>query len=363
MAKKTIPAISIIIPMYNAEKYIGECLDSILAQTFQDFEVIVVDDCSTDNSVAAVENYLKNRGGGAEKIQLVCSKVNSGGAGTPRNMGIRFSRGEYIMFIDSDDAITKTALEELYNIATSDVAIDVVHCEKFYISQGETATTNKKYLKVTSRENINFVTDSIAMTDNILERIQIFAARKYWSSVCNNLFKRELIIENNLNFPNTTTAEDGCFTVTVLLYAKKIIRVPNVFYIYRQNQKSVTHSELSEQKISKLLYTIFEVFEFQDNLINQFEIFQKHKEILYALFDKFFSNEVQPLLGLYQNIPAAQLDNLIRHNLEKVQNTTALTAFIFSRMNVFNVNLIQQQNIINQQQIKIQQLQAQIQQL
>ena len=67
MSKKTIPAVSIIIPMYNAEKYVGECLDSILAQTFKDFEVIVVDDCSTDNSRAVVESYVpkfRKMGGG-----------------------------------------------------------------------------------------------------------------------------------------------------------------------------------------------------------------------------------------------------------------------------------------------------------
>ena len=63
MAKKNFPAISIVIPMYNTEKYVAECLDSIFAQTFQDFEVIIVDDCSTDNSAAIVENYLKWGGG------------------------------------------------------------------------------------------------------------------------------------------------------------------------------------------------------------------------------------------------------------------------------------------------------------
>ena len=64
MSKKSIPAISVVIPMYNAEKYIGDCLDSIFAQTFQDFEIIVVDNCSTDNSCKIVENFITNHGGG-----------------------------------------------------------------------------------------------------------------------------------------------------------------------------------------------------------------------------------------------------------------------------------------------------------
>ena len=78
MPTKTIPAVSIIIPMYNTEKYIGECLDSILAQTFQVFEVIIVDDCSTDNSAAIVESYLPKfnaKGGGASSNSFVLKKI------------------------------------------------------------------------------------------------------------------------------------------------------------------------------------------------------------------------------------------------------------------------------------------------
>ncbi|MBQ7198035.1 MAG: glycosyltransferase family 2 protein [Selenomonadaceae bacterium] len=130
--RKTIPAVSIIIPMYNAEKYICDCLDNILIQTFQDFEVIIVDDCSTDKSCDVVESYLPEfNSSGYDKLKLLRSKVNSGGEGTPRNIGVNISCGEYILFIDSDDFITKTALEELYPIAKKFDA-DVVHCEKYF---------------------------------------------------------------------------------------------------------------------------------------------------------------------------------------------------------------------------------------
>ena len=108
-----IPAISVIIPMYNAEKYIGECLDSILAQTFQDFEVIIADNCSTDNSTKVVERYLKKR----SQIQLVRTKFHADGAGIPRKTAIGLSRGEYIFFMDSDDAIVEDALEKIYTTA------------------------------------------------------------------------------------------------------------------------------------------------------------------------------------------------------------------------------------------------------
>ncbi|MBR1807751.1 MAG: glycosyltransferase family 2 protein [Selenomonadaceae bacterium] len=116
------------MPLYNVEKYVGECLDSILAQTLQDFEVIVVDDCSTDSSVAVVESYMSKFDG---RLKLTRMKKNSGGAGLPRNKGIEFSCGEYLAFVDPDDTITPTAFEELYTLAKNFDA-DVVHCEKWY---------------------------------------------------------------------------------------------------------------------------------------------------------------------------------------------------------------------------------------
>ncbi|MBR0262196.1 MAG: glycosyltransferase family 2 protein [Selenomonadaceae bacterium] len=124
-----LPKISVIIPLYNAEKYIGDCLESLLVQTFQDFEVIVVDDCSTDNSVAIVQSYAEKFGG---RLKIARTKKNSGGGGyVPRNLGLNLSRGEYVIFMDSDDAVTPDALEKLYTTAKKFDA-DVVGCEKYY---------------------------------------------------------------------------------------------------------------------------------------------------------------------------------------------------------------------------------------
>ena len=97
------PAISVIIPMYNAEEYVGECLDSLLAQTFQDFEVIVVDDCSADKCFELVEGYSPKFKG---RLRLEKTEKNSGGGGyVPRNIGMSLARGEYVYFMDADDYI------------------------------------------------------------------------------------------------------------------------------------------------------------------------------------------------------------------------------------------------------------------
>lgn len=101
------PAVSVIIPLYNAEKYIAESLDSLLAQTFQNFEVVVVDDCSTDSSCDIVESYASKFGG---RLTLSHMAKNSGSGGLPRNKGMMLSCGEYIQFLDADDTLTRTAL-------------------------------------------------------------------------------------------------------------------------------------------------------------------------------------------------------------------------------------------------------------
>lgn len=93
MSEKKIPQISIIIPMYNTEEYVGECLHSLLVQTFQDFEVIVVDDCSTDDSVNVVKGYRPKFKG---RLRIIESEENFGGPAVPRNIGMKYATGNYI---------------------------------------------------------------------------------------------------------------------------------------------------------------------------------------------------------------------------------------------------------------------------
>ena len=120
------PLISVVVPIYNVERYIKVCIDSILAQTFQDFEIIIVDDASTDNSY----NICQKLYGGNEKVRIVRHEENQG-LGPARNTGITDARGKYIFFVDSDDFILPNALEILYNAAESSGA-EIVHASQYY---------------------------------------------------------------------------------------------------------------------------------------------------------------------------------------------------------------------------------------
>ncbi len=116
------PAVSVIIPVYNAQDYIGECLDSLVKQTLKDFEVIIVDDCSTDGSCEIVKSF-------GDKFKVLTLSKNSGCPSLPRNFALAAARGEYVYFLDADDLLSETALEELYKVAEK-FSADVVHSEK-----------------------------------------------------------------------------------------------------------------------------------------------------------------------------------------------------------------------------------------
>ena len=126
-----MPAISLLIPIYNVEKYLRECLDSVLAQSFTDFEAICINDGSTDSSRAIVQEYLD-----ADGRFRVIDKANSG-YGASMNQGLDAATGKYVAILESDDAFTPDALEVLYNLATTHNAQAVKADFWFYWSQNE----------------------------------------------------------------------------------------------------------------------------------------------------------------------------------------------------------------------------------
>ena len=227
------PAISVIIPMYNVEKYIEECLLSVLIQTFQDYELIIVDDCSTDNSVTIIESIAPKFNG---KLNLIKLEKNSGNAGTPRNIGIDIAKGKYIYFLDGDDVLTHTALEELYSF-TTDETIDIIHTDnnmvpfKFdadindYVDTDE-LIDNKTKLRIVGSGRYDKPTFE---TTDLSERIIHFTYRKFFTTVWRNLYRRDFIINNHIRFIDSTLLEDDIFTLECLCLAKKILNIPNVF--------------------------------------------------------------------------------------------------------------------------------------
>ena len=359
--KKTIPAVSIIIPMYNAEKYIGECLDSILAQTFTDYEVIVVDDCSTDNSRAVVQSYLPKFDGGA-KLNLICLDKNSGNPSAPTNIGINISCGKYLYIIDNDDTITPTALSELYPIAKKFDA-DVVYTERYH-EFGE----RKTYMK--SNQMPPFVTEPTLITDNLEERTtELLTYRFYWP-LWTSLIRRNFIIINDLKLLDLMS-QDLLFVCCMILSGARYVRVPNVVNFYRWRSDSLFHkNELSnsaEDILQKRIRCLNEGFKYFDEFLSRREFFRQRPDVKNLALEVWVNDCVRYVQAIYAQIPAWKFDGIIRREFEKFNANPALTSFLFSRMNVFNVNLNRQGTLIQQmnahlqkQNEVIQQLQAQL---
>lgn len=350
--KKTIPAVSIIIPMYNSEKYIGDCLDSILAQTFDDYEVIAVDDCSTDESCKIVENYQKKF---EDKLQLIQLEKNSGSGAFPRNKGLEIACGEYILFVDSDDAIVKTALNVLFK-AAEEFQADVIHCGAFLRADEKDSVSDYKNLKAAiGSSTILHVDESSVFSDKISDRVVNFGLGKFNTTPWNYLFRREFLLQNQITFPPLMHGEDEIFCFMAICTAKVFALIPNVFYIYRMVNKTKTPLE---KHVHDWFGSTLKAIEIYENFMEKFPQFNENLNLKYMVFEFFANHNVSKhIMPIYTKYPAPKIDALIRNELADIKDKTALTAFLFNRMNLFQVRLIQAQQQLEQLDAQIKELQ------
>jgi len=281
---KNNPAVSIVIPVYNAEKYLSACLDSILNQTFTDFEVIAVDDCSRDNSCAIVESYAPKFSG---RLKLLNTEKNSGGGGyVPRNVGLNFSRGEYIFFVDADDMIIKTALENFCAVAEK-FALEVIYTSSCY-----TLNAAGQILRVSDEEGETLAeNDNPALIiDNPEENLRrlLFSGnlRTPWSK----FVRRDFLIKNEIIFPQIISGGDFLWTIHVLSCAKKFLRLPEAFYIYRvESTDSVSRKKRSpEKQIAHWLKAFVYWAEALGELANRIDFLKNNPAYCYMATDQHF---------------------------------------------------------------------------
>lgn len=217
--------ISVIIPVYNVEKYLRQCVDSVLNQTYKNIEIILIDDGSTDSCPAICDAYaLKD-----SRVKVVHKK--NGGLSSARNAGIRISTGDYLMFVDSDDFWSQqNVLNELKNTMTDSCADVICFGYKEYFEQTQTY-----------RKEMQFPDSLNDLKDNELLQ-QMLASGIYISSSWCKVVSSKLVNEHNLFFNEGITSEDIDWSARLLVYAKKIVVYPNSFYIYRQREDSIVHT-------------------------------------------------------------------------------------------------------------------------
>lgn len=221
--KDRAPAISVIIPVYNAEKYLAQAIESVLQQDIKDLEIICVDDGSTDGSKDILQAY-------SQKYNniTVLTQANLF-AGVARNNGLLAAQGEYIAFLDADDWLLPHALKELYAVAkTQDLDMIKGNFFNYNNENGKIFTTNY---------SINF-----GVKEEYRNRILTFydcpnQALSIADSPCNGLYKRSFLIYNNINFCNLKCSNDRSFFIECLLKAKRMMVVETFIFYYRVAQK------------------------------------------------------------------------------------------------------------------------------
>ena len=246
-----MPEISIVIPVYNVEKHLKSCVESVLSQDFTDFEIILIDDKSPDSSGKICDEFT-------DKRIIVIHLEENGGLSNARNVGINAAVGKYIMFIDSDDSIASGTLSKIYSTAKK------TDCDELIFG----------YNVVLEKDGKIFSTTKVCAEDAILKGQEQIASRLLelkekvlidpsW----NKLFKKEAIIKSGVLMPAGEIFEDTEFNIRLLPHIKKIAVIGDCFYNYMQRSSGSITKSYNPQKLyflKKRVQTLTDYFKNAD---------------------------------------------------------------------------------------------------
>lgn len=217
--------ISVIIPVYNVEKYLSQCLESVIYQTYKNLEIIIVNNGSTDNSFSICKKYAKND----KRIKLFNQENN--GVSVARNFGITKATGDYIHFMDSDDYIPLNYYEKMISSLVNTASDADIVCGGFYFEKHP-------------RESVKFDDIYIYTGNDKIEKTFVYKYMYIWRY----LIKKSLLDKTKLKFEEGRYMEDLMFTISLFASANKVITLPNIQYFYRSNPNSIMNSKNKQKQ-------------------------------------------------------------------------------------------------------------------
>ena len=264
------PKVSIVVPVYNVEKYLSRCLDSLLNQTLKDIEIICVEDCSIDNSKSILKDYKQRD----SRIKILYNKFNSG-LSTTRNNGLKVSKSDYIMFCDSDDFYDQNMSLRLYN-AINDCNCEMAVCGTNIIYEDKRGLaykeSDKDYYAIKYDGLVKVTNDVVLNTD---------------VSAWNKIYKKEIVEENNITFPDGLLFEDAYFYFCYTIFCKNIFFIKDKFYNYVRRENGIM-SNLIEKKInSRAIEHLYIAEKIYDFLFSK-NIFESNKRLFSKVFKNYF---------------------------------------------------------------------------
>lgn len=234
--------VTVIVPVYNVENYLRQCLDSLKNQTLKEIEFIIINDCSTDGCGSICDEYAKN-----DKRFKVLHNQQNIKQGLSRNKGIEIAKGEYVGFVDADDYIDYDYYEKLYNSAILKNS-DIAKTESILIyKNGDQILQPELNLRIRNGVKLG-------------KPLFLLFGCEHWTAI----YKRELLIKNNIRYPDIRNAQDDVFLLRYTYYAKSITLISNTYYYYRQLDTSTISVRKKPYYESILL-----CFELQLEFLNQ----------------------------------------------------------------------------------------------
>lgn len=305
------PKVSILVPIYNVENYLRECLESLINQTLQDIEIICINDGSTDNSTRILEEYRFR-----DKRIKVINKGNSG-YGATMNVGLEAATGEYIGIVEPDDFADSKMLEDLYNIALKNNA-DMVKSDFYYY------TTKNNQARKAGKISKGISNRVISAKDNIY-------ILKIVPSIWSAIYKKSFLFDNNINFLETPGAsyQDTSFAFKTLAMAKRLVFTNKAYLYYRQdNDNSSVHSK---EKVYNICYEWEEITRYINErpeikkVVNQVKLstqFNAYKWNLVRIDDSFkdeFIEKYHQTFQEYVNNNEIQKEFYVKANDKELQ--------------------------------------------
>ncbi|WP_051258390.1 glycosyltransferase family 2 protein [Atopococcus tabaci] len=275
------PLVSIIVPAYNVENYIEECVDSLLAQTYSPIEVIVLDDGSTDQTVKLLRSY-------EDTILLFENKENKG-QGARRNQGMKIAKGKYLYFMDSDDWLEKDAIEKLVKqMSKTDADLVRFNGTVFYENSFETIQQEGRY-----DFSHQLVHQKVYAGDELLHKNR----KSFSASPCLYLIKKEVIDTHGLFFLEGVLHEDEYFTARLFSVVEKMTYLNEAFY-HRRYRDGSTMTKQSEEHQKRSFDSYLVVFCTLENDIQNLNLTTKQKRFLkrqlLSIYSGLIRNELSP---------------------------------------------------------------------
>ncbi len=265
---------SIVIPVYNVEKYIAKCLDSVLKQTYADFEVIVVNDGSTDASESIIKEYEK-------KDSRICGYIKeNGGLSDARNYGLQHVTGDYIVFLDSDDYLEADLLQKIYQTLNEDSCVDLVRYSFQKVDEDGNVLE-----KVIMDEYF-----AIPMQDAVKKILAKDFVEPAWSYA----YRSDFFVGNGYQYPKGYYHEDYGLTPLVVLSAEKISSIPYIGLNYVQRSGSIMNAGLYEKEVKKAEDT-YALFMKLEKSIQKLQVDKASKKMMMAFVTRVLMEKILAL--------------------------------------------------------------------